>query len=294
MTSAEQSDEDSRPPGTVGTEWLSQQSEYGEAGEDQHRTHTTQIGVHATLLNEELGQITTTDREQRHDGIERKDEGDTHGRVGGVTILVREVGRRPEEEEPPHTIRHELTHDERPGLSVGETLEERDSLLLLFLSTTVLTLCQIHILLNIVEFCLIHALILAGFVIQPYPQAHPHITQHTDDDESHLPAPRTSQQGNRGRCSQRTNRCATVEDRGGESTILGREILRRSLDGCREVTCLTDGKNQTAREEEPYRDGGDGHGSVGACLYQSQGLDAGITLDVHRHPATAGMQDCTR
>ncbi|CUQ29563.1 Uncharacterised protein [Segatella copri] len=39
-------------------------------------------------------------------------------------------------------------------------------------------------------------LALRWFVIEPYPETHPYITEHTDDDECPLPAQAASQQWN--------------------------------------------------------------------------------------------------
>ena len=69
MTSTEETDEDGRPPSAIGTEGLCQQSQHGEASEDEHGTHATQIGIHAQLLNKDLGKIASTDREHGDDGI---------------------------------------------------------------------------------------------------------------------------------------------------------------------------------------------------------------------------------
>ena len=230
VTGTKETDEDGRPPCAISTERLCQQTQYGEAGEDEHGTHTTEIRIHAQTLNKDLRQIATTNREDGNDGIEREDEGDTHGRVGGVAILVGEIGGSPEEEEPPDTVGHELTHDKRPGLLVGETLEEGDSNLFL-LVLTVLDGGEIDVLLDIVQLSLVDVLVLARLVVSSDPQGHPYIAQHTDDDERHLPTPGTSQQGNSSRSSEGTDRSTTIEDRGGKGTVLGREIFGGSLDG---------------------------------------------------------------
>ena len=78
VSSTKETDEDGRPPSTIGAEGLCKESEDGEAGEDQHGTHTAQIGVHALLLNEVSRQIATTDGDDGNDSIERQDEQNTH------------------------------------------------------------------------------------------------------------------------------------------------------------------------------------------------------------------------
>ena len=175
MTSTKEANQDCRPPSAIGTHGLSKQTQYREASEDEHRTHTTQIGVHTLLVDEVGRQIATTDRQDGYDSIEREDKGDTHSRVRGVAILIAEISRSPEQEEPPDTISHELTHKERPRLFVGETLEERNGLLFLHI-VTILSLSDIVVLLNVVELSLIDTLVLSGFVVEPSPQTHPNET----------------------------------------------------------------------------------------------------------------------
>ena len=292
MAGTQQTNQNGRPPGAIGAEGLCEESQYGEAGENEHGAHATEIGIHALLLDKDLWQIATTNGENGNDGIEREDKGDTHAGVGGVAILVGEIGRSPEEEEPPNAVGHELTNKEGPRLTEGEALEERNGyLFLLFL--TVLNSGEVDILLDVVELSLIDTLVLARLVVSPYPEAHPYVTQHTNNDERHLPAPGTSQQGDSSGSSQRTDRSTAIKDRGGKSTVLGREVFGGSLDGCGEVTCLTDSKNQTARQEKPHRDGGNSHGGIAANLNEAQRLDRVVALDIHRHPATASMQHGT-
>ena len=206
--------------------------------------------------------------------------------------MVAEIGRCPEEEEPPHTIGHELTHEERPRLLESEALPERDGLLFLLL-IAILYVGNIVVLFDIVQFGLVHALVLGRLIIQPCPKTHPDEAQRTDDDESHLPTPSTGQQRNGGRSCQCTYRGTAVEDRGRESTVFLREIFCRGLDGCREVTSLTDSKNQTAGKEEPYRDGCNGNGCIRACLHHTEGFDRIIAFILHGNPSTACMKHGT-
>ena len=172
MTSAQQSYQDGRPPCAVGSQRLCKHAQQGETGKDQHGTHTTQIGVHATFLNKIGRQVTTSNTDNCHDKVEGKNQQDTHRRVTGVAILVAEIRRCPEEEEPPNTIGHELTHNKRPRLLVFEALPERNGLLL-FNIVTILHIGYITILFDIVELSLINTLVLGRFVIEPYPKAHP-------------------------------------------------------------------------------------------------------------------------
>ena len=125
-------------------------------------------------------------------------------------------------------------------------------------------------------------------LIEPHPQSHPEESQHTDDDESHLPTPGTSQQGDGGRSCQGSHRGTAVEDGGGERTVFLGEVLGSDLDGGREVAGLTEGEYHTAREEEIHRHGGDGYGGVTRQLTQLG--DGVVALPLHSRPTTAGME----
>jgi len=127
-----------------------------------------------------------------------------------------------------------------------------------------------------------------GLLVEPHPQAHPHESQHTDDDEGHLPAPGTRQQGNRGRSGQRAHGGTAVEDGGGEGTVLLGEVLGRHLDGGGEVTRLSQGEHHTARQEQVHRHGGDGHGGITRQLSE---LGHGtVALPLHGRPTAARME----
>ena len=128
MAGTSQTDDDGRPPCGVyrrlfpHSQRLCKQGEQGEEGKDEHGEHTTSIGVHTLLLYKELGQITTEDAQEGYDEVECENKQLTHTRRCLVTKLVREVGRSPEQVEPPNAVGHELTHDERPSLLVSESL----------------------------------------------------------------------------------------------------------------------------------------------------------------------------
>ena len=78
MTSTQQTYQYGRPPCAIGSQGLGKQTEHGEAGEDEHGTHTTGIGIHALALHKVLGQIATTNAEHGHDEVKGEYQHDTH------------------------------------------------------------------------------------------------------------------------------------------------------------------------------------------------------------------------
>ena len=123
MTCSSQTDDDAGPPhGGVG-QGLGKHGEDGEEGEDEHGEHAASVWFHAFFLHEVFGQIAAADADYGDDEVEHEDEGLSHG-VGRLVAQFGEVGRCPEEEEPPHAVGEEFAHDEGPCLAIGEALEE--------------------------------------------------------------------------------------------------------------------------------------------------------------------------
>ena len=131
MTSACQTDNNGGNPWRYAGKGLCEHGKDGEEGKDEHGTHAACIGIHAPLLYEEFRQITTVDGHDGDDEIEHKDEHLTGHRCDRIAQRV-EVVRSPEQEEPPHTVGHELADNERPRLTIFETVNQRQ-LVLLFL-----------------------------------------------------------------------------------------------------------------------------------------------------------------
>ena len=123
MSCSCQADNDAGPPRGYFCQGLCEHGEDGQEGEDEHGAHTACIGVHAHLLDEELGQVAPRDGEEGDDEVEHEDECLSHAGRGGVAKLG-EVGWGPKEEEPPHAVGHEFANDESPGLAVFEAVEE--------------------------------------------------------------------------------------------------------------------------------------------------------------------------
>ena len=70
---------------------LGEQSAEREESEDQHRQHTTRIRVHALLLNEQLRQVATEDRDDRNDQVQSEDQSLTFKRGRRSVKLVAEI-----------------------------------------------------------------------------------------------------------------------------------------------------------------------------------------------------------
>lgn len=252
MSGAQDTYQYDRQPGGDTAQWLGEDTQQGEEGEYQHGPHAARVGIHAQLVDEIGGQVSARYREHG-DEIEHEDEQHAHGGVGGIAIDIGYVGGSPEEEEPPYAIRHELAHDERPCLAVGEAFQET------YLRSLVIDgglLQVVSVLVDVVQLRFVHVLVLCWLLVYHEPEAHPDVAQSADDHERHLPTEMAGQQGNGERGYQRAYGGAVVEDRRGESAIFLGEIFRGHLDGSGEVAGLTHGQYDAAEQEEPYADGG--------------------------------------
>ena len=84
------------PPSRHCAERLGEESQQREEGEDKHREHTSAVWVHSLLLNEELWQIATIDRQYGNNCVESEYEHYCLRRARLVAILVGEISRSPE------------------------------------------------------------------------------------------------------------------------------------------------------------------------------------------------------
>ena len=270
-------DQDGRQPGRVETdaERLGHQRAEREEGEDEHRQHTSRIGIHSFLVDENLGQVAASDGDHRHDGVEREDQrlAEEGGRRG--VELVAEVGRSPEQEEPPYAVGEEFADDEGPGLLVLEALEHRDGLLCgeggLFGSLGGI------ILVDVFQLGLVDVLRFLGLVVHKLPEEHPEEAQSTDDDKRPFPAERLGERRDAERGGEGADGGTCVEDGGGEGAVLLGIIFRRHLDGGGEVARLAEREDAPAEEEQPDGRGGYGQGGIGADLdgaHRGDGADA--------------------
>ena len=249
MSSTHDTDDDSNSPRTVDTtQRLCKQREDREERKDQHSAHTACIRLHAFLLHEDLRQITSEQRNHCYDSVQREDQSNTLRVRSLDTKLILEISRRPEQEEPPNPVGHELTKRKRPSLFVFESLSETHLFLLLAFDFRLLTFD--FVLMDILQLSLIHMSGLFRFVIDKDPDTCPDEAQRTDDDERPLPTEALRQQRNCSRSSQRTHRCTCVKQGGSERAVFLREILCGHLDSSREVTCLAKSQNQTAEQEK--------------------------------------------
>ena len=205
--------------------------------------------------------------------------------------LILEIGWSPEQEEPPYAIGEELACDESPCLLESQALPEADGLLVGSRSTlSRLLLCGI-VLMHIGELCGIDMLRILGLVVHELPEEHPHETEHTNDDECHLPAISFGKSRDGKRSCKSTYRRTSIEDRGGKGTVALREIFSSNLDCCREVACLTKGEDTTTEDKEIDRESGNSKGDSTCCLAElSHFGDTFKSAESHCCPATCCMQ----
>ncbi len=95
MGSPCQTNDYSRPPSRVDSKRLREEGKDRHEGEDQHRSHSSGIGVHAQFVNKNLRQIAAGNGKQRHDEIQDENQGLTHRSVGGIAELVGKNKRGP-------------------------------------------------------------------------------------------------------------------------------------------------------------------------------------------------------
>ena len=98
-------DDDGEPVGIL-PQGLGEQGEQREEGEDEHRLHARGVGILARAVDDDGGQLSAVDG-QHGDGVEHEDEPLRRGRVGSEPVDIGDVGRHPEQEEPPHAVGHE-------------------------------------------------------------------------------------------------------------------------------------------------------------------------------------------
>ena len=208
MARSGQTDDNGRPPGGIdGTvlprsQRLRYQGEQWQQGKDEHGLHTARIGFHATVFHKILGNVPAYNAQNSDDEIKHEDEPLTHCGAGGVAKLVREIGRCPEEIEPPHTVGHELAHDERPCLAIREAAQEGQRGAIVddlgghgIRSIILQDVCQLG---------LVHTLTPLRFFIDKHPESHPNETDAADDEERTLPPQVIGQHGNGKGCDEGT------------------------------------------------------------------------------------------
>ena len=204
--------------------------------------------------------------------------------------LVAEVGRSPEQEEPPHAVREELTGDELPGLLEREALPQGDLLFLLGLGGRVRGSRIVRIILvDVSQFGLVHMLALFRLLIHEGPEEHPDEAQGTDDDEGHFPAELHRERRDAQRRGKRAHGSTGVEDGCRESAVLLREVLGGHLDGRREVAGLAERQDAPAEEEQIDGRRRDGQRDVGSDLDALEGGEI-LADDRARGPAAGSVQ----
>ena len=183
------------------------------------------------------------------DGIEYEYEQHGSRIVALQAVDVADVSGRPEEEEPPDSVGKELCEEDAPSLWEGEELDERNGFLVLYL-----LFGRFLILLDISQLSLVHAFTFLWLLVDEHPESEPDEAKRADDDESHLPSIIPGNQGNTNGCDECSDSTSAIEDAGGESSVLLWEVLRRYLDGSREVAAFAKTKHDATYDKEPNAD----------------------------------------
>ena len=104
--------------------------------------------------------------ERKHgDGIQHKNKKYCHRIVRGKVVHIGQIGRCPEEEKPPHTIRYQFGKEDGPGLGESEEFYKGDIAFLLILYRFY-TIFFLIVLMDICKFCLIHILTLLWLLVK--------------------------------------------------------------------------------------------------------------------------------
>ena len=153
-------DQDDREPRGDPSKRLSQKHHQRKEGEDQHCLHPGGIRVESLPLPhrvvDEYGRKLAAVDGKHGDGVEGEDQRHALRIAGLDPELGVQIGRGPEEEEPPDSVGHELADSERPGLPVSQALHEPQ-----FLRGSVLgclIVVKFLVLLDVGQFLLAHVL----------------------------------------------------------------------------------------------------------------------------------------
>ena len=169
-------------------------------------------------------------------------------RTGLRPELGVEIGRGPEQEEPPDAVGDEFSEDYAPGLAVFQAFPQGDALL--GGQGGPLDLFRGVVLVDIFKFLRVDPLAFLRLVVKEHPEEHPDETDGADYDEGHLPAVVLGKDRDAERGGQGAHGSPGIEYGGGESPVLLREILRRDLDGGREVACFSEGQHAPTEHEQ--------------------------------------------
>ena len=126
--------------------------------------------------------------------------------------------------------------------------------------------------------------IFSGFLVEDYPEAHPDEAESTDDDEGHFPsvapADALEEFGERADgegCDESADSRSCIEDGCGVGTVTLGEVFGSHLDGCGEVSGLTESEDGAGGEEEVDRYGSNCHCNVAGGFDES-----GSVVDAER------------
>ena len=150
-------------------------------------------------------------------------------------LLVQEA-RNPEEVEPPHWVRHELSDGEGPGLTELQEAQPTD-----------LTLRVGWVGLDVGQLGLSNRRMLAGRVVGDCPPDNPDEANSTRDDEGPFPAPGNSDPRHEEWGAESTDVGTGVKDAGRQGALLLGEPFGGGLDRGWEITGLSE------TEQEPHQ-----------------------------------------
>ena len=261
-------DQDDREPRGYPAKRLCEQDDQRQEREDQQRLHPGRVRIERLsllhrLIDEYGRKLSAVDRKHRY-GIESEYQCHTHRVAGLDPELCVQIGRGPEQEEPPDSVGHKLSDGERPGLLVLEAVLETD----LLPGSVVgrLLVVKFLVLLDVGQLFLAHVLGSLRLVVEEHPESHPDEAQGSDDDERDLPTEvlRENRDGERG--EQRSDRSAGIEYGRGESPVFLREIFSRGLDGGRKVAGFSKGQDASGDKETIHAD----------CGYENRCVTCGL------------------
>lgn len=159
--------------------------------QNKHGLHACYIRILASLVDNDGRQFTSIDG-KHGDGIQDKDKHLGSCCIGRETVYIRNVGRCPEQIEPPNAVGHEFTEEYSPRLRKLEALKER---YLLIVEVAVCALCLgfvcfriVVVLFDVCQFGCIDMRIGMRLLVEEHPQSHPDEAQSTDNDECHFPS----------------------------------------------------------------------------------------------------------
>ena len=127
MRGADDADKDDRDKRGDTSCGMDENAGKGYEGKDKQRFHACIVRVLGIFVDK-IRRHVTSHHAEHGDEVDYYDEQDAGWGVGVVSIGVGQIGRSPEEIEPPYSVSHEFSEDDVPGLFVFQALQHPDSL----------------------------------------------------------------------------------------------------------------------------------------------------------------------